>query len=195
MSEPFSELLEKIARLQEQLDDAFEERARRFRYELRNRKVVFEREVLEAHKAFRTRLSQYVLNARFLSIVTAPFIYFVAIPFAFLDLSVIVYQAVCFPVYGIPKVPRGDYIVFDRHRLGYLNAVEKLNCVYCAYGNGLIAWVQEVASRTEAYWCPIKHARRVKTTLPRYARFSDYGSAETYHEDLEKNREAARKGL
>lgn len=195
MSQPFSEIIEKISQLQGQLDDMLEERARQFRYELKNRRVIFEKEVLEAHRAFRTGLSQYVLNARFLSILTAPFIYFIAIPFAFLDLSVTLYQAVCFPVYGIPKVRRSDYIVLDRHKLGYLNALEKINCVYCGYGNGLIAYVQEVASRTEAYWCPIKHARRIQMALPRYVRFSDYGSAETYQEDLKKNREAARKGL
>jgi hypothetical protein len=30
-----------------------------------------------------------------------------------------------------------------------------------AYANGVFAYVREVGSRTEQYWCPIKHARRV----------------------------------
>lgn len=34
------------------------------------------------------------------------------------DLLVTFYQWTCFPVYGIAKVMRGDYIVFDRHHLG-----------------------------------------------------------------------------
>ena len=58
------------------------------------------------------------------------------VPFVLLDLFVTIYQAVCFPVYGIPKVERRTYLVFDRHHLAYLNALEKLNCAYCAYANG-----------------------------------------------------------
>ena len=195
MSQSLSEILDRITQLQDQLDDAFKERAEQLRYELKNRRVVFEQEVLDAHRAFRTRLTHYVFNARFLSIATAPIIYAVVIPLAFLDLSMSLYQAICFPAYGIPKVRRGDYIIFDRHKLAYLNALEKFNCVYCSYGNGIIAYAQEIASRTESYWCPIKHAQRTGTFMPRYARFSDYGSAETYREDFDKNREAARKGL
>ena len=55
---------------------------------------------------------------------------------------------------------RRDYFVFDRHHLAYLNAIEKLNCAYCSYANGLVAYVREIAGRTEQFWCPIKHARR-----------------------------------
>jgi hypothetical protein len=91
-----------------------------------------------------------------------------------------VYQLVCFPVYGIPKVRRVDYFVFDRHHLAYLNAIEKLNCAYCSYANCLIAYVREIAARTEQYWCPIKHARRVIGAHARYATFDDYGNAEGY---------------
>ena len=195
MSQSLSEILDRMTQLQDQLDEAFKERADQLRYELKNRRVIFEQEVLDAHRAFRTHLTHYVWNARFLSILTAPIIYSVVIPLVFLDLSMSIYQAICFPAYGIPKVKHGDYIIFDRHKLAYLNALEKFNCIYCSYGNGVIAYAQEIASRTEAYWCPIKHAQRTKTFMPRYARFSDYGSAETYRDDFDKNREAARKGL
>ena len=195
MSQSLSEIIDRMTQLQDQLDDAFKERAEHLRYELKNRRVVFEQEVLEAHRAFRTHLTHYVWNARFLSILTAPIIYAVVIPLAFLDLSMSLYQAICFPAYGIPKVRHRDYIMFDRHKLAYLNVLEKFNCIYCSYGNGVIAYAQEIASRTESYWCPIKHAQRTKTFMPRYARFSDYGSAETYRDDFDKNRDAARKGL
>ena len=40
-------------------------------------------------------------------------------------------------------------MVIDRYALSYLNVIEKLNCVYCEYVNGLIAYVQEIAARTE----------------------------------------------
>lgn len=195
MNQSLSEILDKMTELQEQLDDAFKERAQQLRYELKNRRVVFEQEVLDAHRALRTRLTHYVVNARFLSIATAPIIYAMVVPLAFLDLSMTLYQSICFAAYGIPKVRRRDHFVFDRHKLAYLNALQKFNCVYCSYGNGMISYVQEIASRTEAYWCPIKHAQSMKTFMPRYARFSDYGSAETFHEDFERNREDAQKGL
>ena len=77
-------------------------------------------------------------GARPMVILTAPVIYSVIIPFVLLDLFVSLYQAVCFPVYGIEKVRRRDYIAYDRKHLSYLNGFEKLNCVYCAYGNGLL---------------------------------------------------------
>ena len=121
--------------------------------------------------------------------ITAPVIYSVIVPLVLLDLFVTVYQAVCFPVYGIPKVRRRDYLVFDRHHLAYLNALEKLNCAYCAYANGLIAYVREIASRTEEYWCPIKHARRLIGAHAYCATFEDYGDAEGYRRRLEELRE------
>jgi hypothetical protein len=127
-------------------------------------------------------------------ILTAPAIYALIIPLLLLDLFVALYQAVCFPVYGIPHVRRSDYMAFDREQLAYLNAVEKINCAYCAYANGVLAYVREVASRTEEYWCPIKHARRVLGVHPRYGSFVDYGDGEAYRHELERLREQARSG-
>ena len=61
------------------------------------------------------------------------------------------YQAVCFPIYGIDKVRRSEHFIYDRAKLGYLNALEKLNFIYCSYGKGLISYTREIASRTEQY--------------------------------------------
>ena len=82
--------------------------------------------------------------------------------------------------------------MIDRHRLEYLNALQKLNCVYCGYVNGLIGYAREIASRTEQYWCPIKHARRVLGAHPRYARFLDYGDAEELEVKVRDLREQLR---
>jgi hypothetical protein len=90
-------------------------------------------------------------------------------------------------------VRRQDYFIFDRGHLAYLNAIEKLNCVYCSYANGLIAYVREIASRTEQYWCPIKHARRVIAAHDHYAAFLDYGDAEAYRRDLQALRQELQK--
>jgi len=99
-----------------------------------------------------------------------------------LDAAVAIYQLVCFPIYGIPKVRRKDYLVFDRGRLAYLNTIEKVGCIYCSYANGLLALVTEIAARTEQHFCPIKHARRLAKMHSRYANFLPYGDARAYRE-------------
>ena len=100
-----------------------------------------------------------------LTALTTPVIFALAIPLALLDLFVTAYQRVCFPVYGIERVRRARYFTLDRHRLPYLSALEKVNCTYCSYANGVLAYAREVTARTESYWCPIKHARPVCVTL------------------------------
>jgi hypothetical protein len=154
-------------------------------YELRDGKIWFSDDVKREHTRLRTSLFHYIVHSRVLAILTAPFIYACIVPFAMLDLFVSVYQAVCFPVYGIPKARRGDYMAVDRKRLRYLNALEGVNCLYCSYANGLLAYVVEVAGRTEQHWCPIKHARRIQHAHDRYAHFLPYGDAVAYRERLE----------
>ncbi|GIK81090.1 MAG: hypothetical protein H3C55_03020 [Pseudorhodoplanes sp.] len=180
MTPDIAALTEKIAALQSELDAELAKRRAELRVGLEHGRVAFEDEILRRHRALKTALTAYVWEARPLVILTAPVIYALILPLVLLDLFVTVYQAVCFPVYNIPKVRRADYLVFDRHHLAYLNALEKLNCAYCSYANGLIAYVREIAARTEQYWCPIKHARRVIGAHARYATFDDYGDAENY---------------
>ncbi len=115
-------------------------------------------------------------------------IYGVFFPLLLLDLAVSLYQWACFPVYGIPRVKRSDYFVYDRTLLPYLNVIEKFNCLYCSYGNGLIAWAREIVARTEQYWCPIKHARKAALQHQRQAAFFDYGDGTTYRAELERLR-------
>jgi len=114
-----------------------------------------------------------------------PVIYGMIGPLAILDLFVTLYQASCFPIYRIAKVRRSDYIVLDRHQLEYLNFFEKFHCNDCAYASGLIAYVYEIVARTEEYFCPIKHARKILGTHSRYRLFLDYGEAEDYEVRLE----------
>ncbi len=179
-SDPLIELPD-IEKLEEEIKSRF--------YELRNGKVWFSKEIKREHRRLKTSLARYVLHSRFLAIVTAPFIYACIIPFALTDLFVSLYQAVCFPVYGIPKARRQDYIAIDRNKLRYLNAIEGLNCMYCSYSNGLLAYVVEIAGRTEQHWCPIKHARRIQHAHDRYSHFLPYGDASAYRERIDKVRD------
>jgi hypothetical protein len=106
------------------------------------------------------------------------------IPIFIFDASIFIYQHIAFRAYGIPVVKREDYFTIDRHHLGYLNLLEKFNCVYCGYGNGVTAYGKEIIARTEQYWCPIKHAARIKDPHTRYYNFLEYGDAEGYRENL-----------
>ncbi|MCH9698701.1 MAG: hypothetical protein K0U68_11405 [Gammaproteobacteria bacterium] len=126
------------------------------------------------------------------NILVAPVIWSVLLPAMLLDLFVTVYHAVCFPVYGIPRVNRRDYIVMDRGRLKYLSWDEKLSCLFCGYFNGLLAYCAEIASRTEQYWCPIKHRKTPKSTHKRYQLFLDYGDGDNYLQRLDEQRNIVR---
>jgi len=188
MTNQIESLVDKIKDLESQLILELQKKEKEFFYVITKKKVRFEREVRKRNKALAQTIRRYLVDSAFLNILTAPVIWFCLIPGAFLDLAMTVYQTICFPVYGIPKVRRSDYIVIDRHHLSYLNGIEKLNCVYCGYFNGLLAYVREVVARTEQYWCPIKHARKLKTIHSHYRNFLDFGDAEGYRENAQKVR-------
>jgi len=185
MPTQLDELMQKLRSVEAEIEAELAKRREELRFHMENRRIVFEREVLRIHREIKTRVSRYMIDANPLTVLTAPVIYSLVIPIALLDLSVMVYQAICFPVYKIPKVRRRDYLVFDRHHLAYLNIIEKFNCAYCSYANGAIAFIREVASRTEVYWCPIKHARRVLGPHPHYQGFADFGDAGAFRAKIQ----------
>ena len=180
MATQLDELMEKLRQIQADIEVELTKRREELRFHLENRRIVFEKEVLRIHRELKTRATRYLLDANPLMILSAPVIYSLVIPVALADLWVMAFQAICFPVYRIPKVRRRDYLVFDRHHLAYLNVIEKINCAYCSYVNGAFAFMREVAARTEIYWCPIKHARRVLGPHPYYQGFADFGDAEAF---------------
>jgi hypothetical protein len=183
-------LIKKSKKLEKELALEIQRQEEVFFYKIRAGKVLFEKNVKKKHKAIVKNISRYLFDAKLLNILTAPVIWFCLVPAVFTDLVITLYQAICFRVYGIPKVKRNKYIVIDRHSLGYLNGIEKLNCAYCGYVNGLIAYVQEVAARTEQYWCPIKHARRTASIHSRYSKFFEYGDGDGYRNKIEEVRRA-----
>jgi hypothetical protein len=184
MNKNIDELLAKISTLQDELEEQY----RQARDEWAQKKIELAEEFLRQQRRYKTGLFRFLLRTRFLVALTAPIIYLGWIPFLFMDLFVTIYQAICFPVYRIPKVRRSEYLVFGREDLPYLNIIEKFNCFYCSYGNGVAAYTREVAARTEQYWCPIKHARRLKAAHERYPNFFDFGDAEAYQQGLARLR-------
>jgi len=174
--------------LSAELEKVVERNREKFRYTVRAGKVRFEESVRALHASYRTGVIAYIRNAPISYLLSAPVTYSLLLPLLLLDLWTTLFQQICFRIYGIEIVARKNFFVFDRQLLGYLNAAEKLNCLYCSYANSLIAYVREVAARTEQFWCPIKHARKVRGEHYRQDEFFDYGDAVAYRADLPKIR-------
>jgi hypothetical protein len=186
MDQRIAEIVKRIGELEEDLQRELTEAGDRFGYHFDKGKARFERSAIAAQRQLRRTLFRFIAEADWLVALTAPVIYSLIVPLALLDLFITIYQRVCFPIYGVDIVRRGEYVVVDRHRLAYLNLLEKLNCAYCGYGNGVIAYAREIAARTERYWCGIKHAKRVKGAHRYYYDYPDYGDAEGYRENEKK---------
>ncbi|MBT3921054.1 MAG: hypothetical protein HOL15_00495 [Nitrospinaceae bacterium] len=190
MNDRLAEILEGIRKLEHQLILELQAGEEEFLYTVHRKRVKFEGEVKAQHRLLAKRIRHYLKDAKLLNILTAPVIWSCLLPAIFMDMVLSFYQAICFPIYGIPKVKRKDYIVIDRHYLSYLNSFEKMNCVYCGYFNGLVGYVQEIAARTEQYWCPIKHARKTRFVHGRYSKFLNYGDGVNYRKNIESTRRA-----
>lgn len=188
MNDKIRDLLGQIAALEEQLQATLHEQENRIHFTLKGKRVQFGKEARAAHARLKRSVLRWLVTDRPQNLLTGPVIYFMVVPMVLLDITVSAYQAISFPIYRIAKVRRSDYIAFDRHHLGYLNFYERLHCEYCAYANGLLAYCTEVVARTEQYFCPIKHARKVLGTHARYRHFLEYGDAEDYHARLERIR-------
>ncbi len=190
MNEKISNILAQMASLEDELRTVVAAHESQMLFEIKGKRVEFEASVKAAHRKLKTNFFRWLVTNRPQNLITGPIIYGMIFPLMMLDLCVNFYQWVCFPIYGVVKVRRGDYIVFDRHHLGYLNFIEKFHCTYCEYGNGLMSYMAEILARTEEYFCPIKHAHKILGTHTHYNRFLDYGDAADYEAKLEAYRVA-----
>ena len=67
-------------------------------------------------------------------------------------------------------------------------SIEKFDCLYCSYANGLMGYASEIIACTEQYFCPIKHAQKLLGSHKRNRYFLEYGDASDLHKRLEKVR-------
>ncbi len=190
MNEKITLILAQMAALEDDLRTAVHEQETKMFFQIRGKRVQFEQSVKAAHRKLKQNFFRWLVTNRPQNLITGPIIYAMVFPLMMLDFFVSFYQFTCFPIYGITKVRRANYIVFDRQHLAYLNFVEKFHCTYCAYGSGLMGYMGEIIARTEEYFCPIKHAHRILGTNVRYNRFLDYGDAADYEARLEEFRVA-----
>lgn len=188
MNNRLNEILAEIRELEKSVQEELKQREEELKYKVKKGKVTFEHEYAMLHKKLSKSLLSYVFGAPITTVLSAPVIYSMIIPTVLMDLGMTIYQAICFPLYGIPKVKRSEHIVLDRHYLQYLNVLERLNCDYCSYFNGLASYTTEIAARSEQYWCPIKHASGRAQRHSRYHKFFNYGDADAYSTKLEELR-------
>lgn len=183
------ELIEQMRGLEEQVQIEFDKRRDGFTSVVDARRMQFVEDVAALRRS-KVGLVRYMTGASLLSWLVSPVIYLGIVPLVLLDLFLTAYQAICFRVYKIVPVVRSEYVVLDRGDLPYLNALERINCVYCGYANGLMSYGREVAARTEQFFCPIKHARRILAAHDHYPSFFEYGDADSYRLGLERLRDS-----
>ncbi|MBM3351540.1 MAG: hypothetical protein FJY53_07140 [Betaproteobacteria bacterium] len=188
MNGRIQQLLDQISALEDDLREALAEQPSSMLFQIKDKRIEFEQSIKEVHQQLKTNFFRWLVTNRPLNLITGPIIYAMIIPLVVTDVFVTFYQWACFPIYGIKKVRRSDYIIYDRQQLQYLNFIEKFHCTYCAYGSGMICYVTEIVARTEQYFCPIKHARKILGSHARYARFMEFGEAEDYQKKLEEYR-------
>ncbi len=182
MESEIKKIIEKIESLNESLKKEYARLSEQYGFSFAKRKVVFLENFKLRNRTFRIPAWRYAVPQNVRHFLSLPFIYVMIFPVLILDFFLTIYNLVALPLYRIPRVKRKDHIIFDRKFLDYLNIIQKVNCIYCSYVNGLFAYASEIAARTERYWCPIKAAQKPVQCHRWYKDFADYGNPEEWKE-------------
>lgn len=172
----------KIDELELALYEEYERLAFKYGFSIEQKRVEFRQKFRERNRTFRIPAWKYAFPVNIRHFLSIPFIYPMIVPTVILDIFLNLYNWTAMPLYRIPLVRRSDYIVFDRQFLDYLNWIQKLNCIYCSYVNGVFAFAVELGGRTERYWCPIKAAHKRPPRNNWYCDYADFGSPEQWLE-------------
>ena len=189
MKSTISRILQEIENKRKELAEEYERIKKKYNFEYIKWKITFSKQQKLENKKKKRSIWKTTKSTTFREYISIPFIYSMMIPAVILDLFLFMYQQTAMRLYRIPLVKRSDYITLERKHLDYLNWVEKLNCIYCSYVNWLFAYAVEIAWRTEKYWCPIKHAKKMTSSHNWEKYFADYGDADWFKEVFRKNQE------
>src|SRR4030065_416775 len=124
MNNRIHQILDQISALENELHTAIEQEGGRLRYQLEGKRVTFERTIKEAHLKVRVGGRRWFLTVRPQNFLTAPIIYGLIFPLVLFDLCISFYQLTCFPIYGVARVRRANYIVMDPHHTAFLTINE-----------------------------------------------------------------------
>lgn len=189
MNDKIKEIIDQMEELEEKLKAEIEEHEKHISYEIKEGYVKFEENILNKQRENMKGLLSFFSEIPLSHLLTSPLVYAMVIPAVILDIMLFIYQNVIFRIYGFEFVKRSDYVVFDRQYLRYLNCIEKLNCLYCSYFNGVMHYAAELAAKTELYFCPIKHAKKTLYRHRYYKEFLAYGEGDAYQDKLKEIRE------
>jgi len=195
MSDKIKEIIEEIEAMKVKLGEEIAQQEKDISYEIQNGYVQFEKEVLDKQKENMKNLLAWFRDIPLLHLLASPLVYAMVIPAILFDIILFIYQQVIFRIFKFKFIERSDYIRFDRQYLGYLNLIEKLNCMYCSYFNGLMQYAAAIAGRTELYFCPIKHAKKVAYEHDYNDEFFRYGDEDEYQKKLEALRKKSEKNV
>ncbi len=182
MRNKIEKLLQEIREKREELWAEYEKLKEKYGYVIEKWKIRFSEEMKKRNRFYKKSVWDSIFSARVREVLSMPFIYMMIVPAIILDFFLFVYQNTALRLYKVPLVKRSEYIIFERKHLDYLNWIQKINCLYCSYINGLFSYAVEVAGRTEKYWCPIKYASRKKWWHDWEEYFADYGDPEKFKE-------------
>jgi len=186
MSDKIRKMIEEIEAMKVKLGEEIAQQEKHISYEIQNGYVRFEKEVLDKQKENMKNLLTYFREIPLLHLLISPLIYAMVIPAILFDVILFIYQQIIFRIYKFEFVKRSDYIIFDRHYLGYLNVIEKISCMYCSYFNGLMHYTSAIVNRAELYFCPIKHAKKIAYQHSYYDDFLAYGDEDDFQEKLQE---------
>lgn len=189
MNDKIKELLDEIEEMKLKLAEEIDKQESHISYQIKNGYVTFEKEVMAKQKENMQHLISWFREVPLMHLLSSPIIYAMIIPAVLLDIILFIYQQTIFRIYKFKMIKRSDYMLFDHQYLGYLNPIEKLNCLYCSYFNGLMLYASAIAGRTELYFCPIKHAKKVVAQHEFYDAFLSYGDEEEFQKKLKELRE------
>ena len=100
-----------MAGLEDELRIALKEQQSSIFFQVNGKRVEFEQSIKEAHLRFKKNFFRWLITDRPQNLITGPIIYAMIIPLVITDIFITFYQLTCFPIYGIKKVKRGDYII------------------------------------------------------------------------------------
>jgi len=188
-TDKIAQILWEIQQKKQELWKEYENLRKKYDFSILREKIKFSDSAKKYQKSFKLPLFRYLRSPKIRHVLSMPFIYGMIIPAFILDVSLFIYQHTALRLYWIPLVIRSEYIVFDRKHLSYLNIIQKINCLYCSYVNGLFLYSVEIAGRTEKYWCPIKAARNKKWSHNWEEHFADFWDPEWFKKAFNSNKE------
>ena len=114
MNDRIRDLLNQMNALEDDMRTALHEQETKMFFEIKGKRIEFETTVRQAHRKLKNNFFRWLVKNRPQNLITGLIIYGMIFPLLILDIFVSFYQATCFPIYGVTKVRRSDYIVLDR---------------------------------------------------------------------------------